>query len=83
MPRCRIRLINSDFESADESDYPSLEAAVRAAIVGATEVVSEAIAAGEQSAAVEVQVDCNDVLVARKVVALTIADVSGNKQTAI
>ena len=47
MPRYRIRLINSEFDSADESDFPSLEAARKSAVHTATKVVSEAVADGE------------------------------------
>jgi hypothetical protein len=77
MPQYRIRLINSEFESTDEADYPSIESARRSAIIGATQVVSDAIAQGQTSVAVEVQIHDRGQLVARNVVSLSVADLSG------
>jgi hypothetical protein len=82
MPRYRIRLINSEFESSDEADYPSLEKAWRSAIVGATQVVTESVAEGKMSVAVEVQIYEGEQLVARNVVSLNVADLSGGEQLA-
>lgn len=79
MPSYRIRLINSEFESADEADYPSLEAARRSAIVGATQIVSDSVASGEASVAVEIQIYADDELVARTVVSLNVADLIDGK----
>ena len=81
MPRYSIHLINSDFESSDESDFPSVDSACRSAIRGATQVLSEAIAKGAVSVAVEVQVHEGERLVARKVVSLSVADLSGGNRT--
>jgi len=83
MPLFGIRLINSEFESSDDSDYPSLEEAAKAAIMGATKVVSESITAGGQNAAVEVQIHSGDMMVARKVVTLSVADLSGAQESII
>lgn len=77
MPRYRIRLINSEFQSADEDDYPSIESALRSAIIGATRVASDAVAEGETSVAIEIQIHQGEQLVARNVVSLNIADLSG------
>lgn len=81
MPRYRIRLINSEFESSDESGFPSLDSARRSATIGATQVVSDSIAKGAVSVAVEVQVYEGERLVARNVVSLNVADLSGGDRT--
>ena len=78
MPCYRIRLINSEFESADEVDYPSIETARRSAIIGATQVLSNSVAKGQASVAVEIQIYADDELVARTVVSLNVADLAGS-----
>lgn len=80
MPRYRIRLINSEFESVEEADYPSLTAARSAALGTATKVVAESIGDDGPNVAVEVQVHEGDKLVARHVVTLSVSDLSGGKQ---
>lgn len=80
MPRYRIRMINSRFESVDEADYPSLDAVREMAIVTATKVAAEAVAEGEQSAAVELQIHEDLTLVARHVVTLSIANLIDDVQ---
>ena len=74
MPCYRIRLINSEFESADEVDYPSIETARRSAIIGATQVLSNSVAKGQASVAVEIQIYEDDELTARTIVSLNVAD---------
>jgi hypothetical protein len=74
MPCYRIRLINSEFESADEVDYPSIETARRSAIIGATQVLSDSVAKGQASVAVEIQIYEDDELTARTIVSLNVAD---------
>jgi hypothetical protein len=74
MPRYRIRMINSQFESADEVDYPSLEAARKAAIGTATTIAGESIAQGEPASAVEIQIFDDGRLVSRQVVTLSVAE---------
>ena len=77
MPQYRIRLINSKFQSSDEADYPSLESARSAAIIGAARVITESVAEGELSVAVEVQIYEGEQLVLRNVVSMNVADLSG------
>jgi hypothetical protein len=72
-------MINSQFESFEEGDYPSLEAARQTAIVTAARVACESIAAGDVAASVEVEICDGDGLVARSVVTLAVADLSGAK----
>ena len=79
MPRYRIQMTNSEFESVDEGDYPSLEAARRGAIATAGKVAAESIAAGAATAAVEVQIDQDCEMVARHVVTLSVSDLSGGQ----
>jgi len=81
VPRYCIHLTNSEFESSDESDFPSLDSACRSAIMGATKVLSEAIVKGAVSVAVEIEVHEGDQLLARKVVSLNVADLSGGDRT--
>jgi hypothetical protein len=79
MPKYRIRMINSEFESIDDADYPSLQAARMAAIVTATTVATESIAAGAPTAAVELQIHVENELVMREVVTISVADLSGGE----
>ena len=78
MPLYRIRLINSEFESCDESTYPSQELATASAIAGATRIVSDSITDGTPAAAIEIQIHAGETMVARKVVTLSVADLSGS-----
>jgi len=77
MPRYLIRLINSEFETAEEADYPSVEDARRAAIATATKVVAESGFEEGPSVAVEAQVYDGEKLVARNVITLSLSDLSG------
>jgi hypothetical protein len=76
MPRDRIRLTNSHFESADELELPSLAAARKSAVTTATTIVAESIAEGEPTSAVEVQIFKDDELVSRQVVSLSVAEIA-------
>lgn len=69
----RIHMINSEFESREDSEFPSLEAAVRAAIVSATRVASEAIAEGSETSAVEIRIEKDEHVVAHHVVNLSVS----------
>lgn len=75
----RIRLINSHFESADDVNYESLAAARKAAIVGATSIVTESIGEGERTSAVEVQIFAEEELVSRQVVTLSVSEFTTGK----
>jgi predicted transcriptional regulator len=77
MPRYRIRMINSKFESVDDADHSSLEAARTSAISTAVKVAAEAVAGGEPNAAVEVEIYEDQTVVARKLVTLSVSDLSG------
>jgi hypothetical protein len=72
-------MINSEFESVDETDYPSVEAARHSAIAAATKVAAESISDGVLSAAVEVQIHQGTTLLARNVVSLSVSDLSGGE----
>ena len=69
MPRYRIHMINSDFESDGEADYPSLDAARKSAIKTATGIAAESVLDGVSS-------DGDSILV-RNVVSLAVSDLSG------
>jgi hypothetical protein len=79
MPRYRISLTNSEFESSDEANYPSIQAATKAAIAGGSQVVSDSIAKGALASSVEMEIEEEGRVVARKVVTLSVADLSGGK----
>ena len=72
MPHFHIRMINSDFDSSEQNDYPSLEDASRNAIRSAVRVAADVIA-GEAVTTVEVRVSERDKLLARHVVTLSVA----------
>jgi hypothetical protein len=77
MPVFRIHLTNSEFESFDESEYPSLDAARKMAIATATKIASESVLDVETSIAIQVEIHEQSALVARHVVTLSVADLSG------
>ena len=74
MPRYRIRMINSQFESCDEAEYASLDAVREVAINTAAKVAAESVADGEHTAAIELEIHEDVTLVARHVVTLSVAD---------
>jgi hypothetical protein len=68
-------MINSEFESSEETDYPSLQDASKRAIASGARVVTESIAGGEErSAAVELKIHQGERLVAHHIVSLSVAD---------
>jgi hypothetical protein len=68
-------MINAEFESCEETDYPSLQDASKRAIASGARVLTEAIASGEErTAAVELQIRQGEHLVAHHVVSLSVAD---------
>jgi len=79
MPAYRIRLINSEFDSAEEADFPSLQAARKSAVHTASKVVAEAIAEGDPTSAVEVRICELDKMVSRQVVTLSVVDLTPGK----
>jgi hypothetical protein len=75
MPRFRIRMINSEFESCEETEFPSLQDASKRAIASGARVITESIIGGEErSAAVQLQIHQGERLVAHHVVSLSVAD---------
>lgn len=82
MPRYRIRMINSEFESFDEADYPSLDVARQTAIATATKVAAESLLEGVATTAVEVEIHEDLAMVSRHVVTLSVSDISGAEPTA-
>jgi hypothetical protein len=74
MPHFRIQMTNAEFESCDEGEYASLDAARRAAVAAAMSVASESIAMGKDTAAVELQIFDGDRLLAHQVVNLTVSE---------
>jgi hypothetical protein len=79
MPRYRIRMINSEFESFEEADYPSLDAARQMAISTATRIAAESLLDGVTTTAIEVEIHEQLAMVARHVVTLSVADLSGGE----
>ena len=74
MPRYRIRLNNSHFESAEEVEFSSLDAARKSGVATATDIVSESVAHGNSTSAVEVQIFADEELVSRQVITLSVAE---------
>ena len=70
----RIHMINSEFQSCDDSEHDSLEAALKAGIAAAAKVATEAIAAGHQNSAVEIRIEQNGEVVERRVLTFSVSD---------
>jgi len=79
MSRYRIRLINSEFDSADDADFPSLDAARKSAVHTATRVLVDAVAEGEATSAVEVQICEQERMLSRQVVTISVVDLTAGK----
>ena len=79
MPEYRIRLINSEFDSADNADFPSLDAARKSAVHTATRVLVDAIHDGEATSAVEVQICEQGRMLSRQVVTISVVDLTADK----
>jgi|tagenome__1003787_1003787.scaffolds.fasta_scaffold15890192_1 hypothetical protein len=73
MHHYRIHMINSDFESSEEGAYASLQAAIEAALRSASEVARDLIAKGEANSAIEIRIEENDQVIARRVLAYSIS----------
>jgi len=76
-------MINSDSESFDEAEYPSLDVARKTAIAAATRIVADSLVDGAASAAVAIEIHEDVAMVARHVVTLSVADLSGAKKPPI
>ena len=74
MPHFRIHMINSNFESCEEGEYPSLGGAIQAGIAAATKVASEAIEEGEHNSSIEIRVEEGDAVAARRVLTFSVSD---------
>jgi len=70
----RIDMIHAHFESSDESDFSSRDAALRAAVVSAIRVASDTVIEGAPSAAVEVRISEADGVLAHRVVNLSVSE---------
>lgn len=73
MPFFRIHMINSNFESSEESEYASLDAAKKSATGSAIKVAAENLAEGEETSAVHLRIEENDRTVAHYVVNLSVS----------
>jgi len=82
VPRFRIHLINSEFESFDESDYPSLDAARQMAIKTATRIAADTIVEGITTTAVAVEIHEGEEMLTRQVVTISVSDLGGVEATA-
>jgi hypothetical protein len=67
-------MINSDFESRDDIDYSSLEAAFKAGIAAASRVATEAISEGHESSSVEIRIEQDGEVVGRRVLTFSVSD---------
>lgn len=63
-----------EVREVDQAEFSSLEAARHPAITTATNIVSEAMAEGEVTSAIEVQIFEDHRLVSRQVVTLSVAE---------
>lgn len=75
----RIHMINSHFESCETGEYTSLEAAFKAGISGASRVATEAIAEGHDNSAVEIRIEQDDHIVARRILTFSVSDLLAGK----
>ena len=74
MPQYRVHMINSDFDSCEEGEYPSVEAAFKAGIAAASRVATEAIAAGHESSSVEIRIEQADHIVGRRILTFSVSE---------
>jgi hypothetical protein len=74
-------MINSDFDSVDEAEFASLEAARQLAVTTAVKVACESLASGGAAAAVELEISEGESVVARHVVTLSLADLAVGEET--
>lgn len=82
MPRFRIHMINSEFQSFEDGEYESVEAALNANVSAAAAVATEAVIGGEANTAIEIHVELNGKVVGRRVLSMSvsnlISDEAGN-----
>ena len=76
MPRYRIHMINSEFQSSQEDDFPSVEHALRTGVLAAANIASEQVAMGEANAAIEIRVEKDDQVLAPRIVTFSISDLA-------
>ena len=67
-------MINAEFESCDESEFASLDAASRNAINSGARVVAEAVVSGSSVSAVELLIHAEERLVAHHIVNMSVTD---------
>lgn len=73
MPSYHVHLINAEFASSEEREYPSLEAARKIAVASAMRIASESVADGHPSSAVEIRIEENGRTVSHQVVNLSVS----------
>lgn len=76
MPRYRIHLINSEFQSFQDDDFPSVEHALRTGVLAGANIASEQVSSGKANAAIEIRVEEKDRVVARRIVSFSISDLA-------
>ena len=76
MPLYHIRLINSEFVSSADADHESIDEALRGGIDSAIDVARDALTKGEASVAVEIRLEEQGIVVARRVLALGVSELA-------
>jgi hypothetical protein len=71
-------MINSDFQSYDEAEYASVEAALDAQVKAAAAVATEAVTKGESNVAIEIQVEQDGKILGRRVLSMSVSDLIPN-----
>lgn len=74
MPQFRIHIVNSMFESSEDGEFPSLDAALRVALNAGVKIAGETIAAGHETSAIEIRIEDDEEIVARRVLSFSVAD---------
>jgi len=78
MPKYQIRLIDSEFDSTEESDYHSIVAASKEGIRTAARVAADRLEDGMTSEAIEIRISEGDRIVARHVVSLSVSNLDAD-----
>ena len=76
MQRYRVHMINSEFSSAEDGNYASVEAALQSGLRAAVGVVCDQVARGDTNSAIEIRVEEKDQVVARRVIAFSVSDLA-------
>jgi hypothetical protein len=76
MDQYRIHMINSDFESSEEATFASVDAALEAGVRSASDVARDLIAKGETNSAIEIRLERDGQVIARRILAYSIASLA-------